>query len=102
VKTLPFPVNENGPVLARSVSLTEAAIQFDATADCSVNGKAIPFRQLGDEYLDQPQRFFTGIKPIRPLRSIGGGITRVPTLLLESNDPLPCNILAMEVYMRFK
>jgi hypothetical protein len=70
------------------ITKVKARVHCLDTKALNVDQYRVPFRQLGDNLLDQPLPTFTGVKTIA---LSGSGSS--PTLTVSVSEPLPCTIL---------
>ena len=67
-----------------------AELQLYKSKSAKVDGKTVPFRNLGSGLLNAPIEQFTGIKRIRI-----NGISAQPQLTITVDEPLPMTLLSL-------
>ena len=73
-----------------------AELQFFKSKSAKVDGRVVPFRNLGASLLDSPITEFTGIKRIRLT-----GITEQPQVTVTVDEPLPMTLLSLTTECKF-
>lgn len=67
VRTMPVETRlPSGPVTGNKKRIVKASLILDNTQNISINGSAVPMRQLGSDFLDKGVSKFTGTKVVGP------------------------------------
>ena len=90
-KTLPLTFNVGNSLLSgERIRKLFAELQLYKSKSAKVDGKTVPFRNLGSGLLNAPIEQFTGIKRIRI-----NGISAQPQLTITVDEPLPMTLLSL-------
>jgi hypothetical protein len=80
-------VRQGAPVRGKMMRKVRTIVDVIDSLSLSIDGKPVPFRNLGSSLLDDPLDTFTGTKE-RRISGIGKDIS----ISLTSSEPLPCTI----------
>ena len=80
-----------GSAQGDAMSVSGTTVRVLGTSGCKINGDVVPFRQFGEDVLDQPIPEFDGLKSMGILGwDAGSNVTTI-----TQDEPLPWHILSV-------